>query len=136
MLNKQTIKSIEVIENWNMPEVISMNTGLKKARGKFAVLLEQDCVPEDKYWLERLIEPLKDKNIVATVSQLGITHEYWSNYPFDTENEVKYALLKLLEVKDKQYEVEIKQIFDYMEGHYIITTKERENIEKHLGARK
>lgn len=81
MLKKQTIKA-EIIENWNMPEAKSMNTGIKKARGDIIVILAQDCVPEDKFWLEKLVLPLKDKNVVATASDLILPEDYWKKNKF------------------------------------------------------
>lgn len=83
MLKKQTIKA-EVIENWNMPEMVSMNTGVKKSKAEIVVILSQDCVPENKFWLERLIKPLEKKEIIATVSNLYLTEDYWKKYPFLT----------------------------------------------------
>jgi glycosyltransferase involved in cell wall biosynthesis len=80
-LKEQTIKA-EVIENWNMPEAKSMNTGIKKAKGDIVVTLAQDCIPENKFWLEKLIRPLEDENIVCTISDLHLPEEYWKRYSF------------------------------------------------------
>lgn len=81
MLKKQTIKA-EIVENWNMPEVMSINAGIKKAKGDIIVILAQDCIPENEFWLEKLISPLKDKKVVATVSNLLLPEDYWKKYPF------------------------------------------------------
>ena len=94
MLKKQTV-SAEIIENWNMPEVKSINTGIRKAKGEIVVVLEQDCVPEKNDWLEKLIAPLENKEIVATGSYLLSSEERWKKYPF---------LLKLLVIKDLKKE--------------------------------
>lgn len=83
MLKKQTVRS-EIIEIWNMPEAKSMNTGIRKARGDIVVTLDQDCVPENEFWLEKLISPLKNKKIAATVSDLYLPEDYWKKYPFFT----------------------------------------------------
>ncbi len=83
MIKKQTINA-EIVENWDMPEAKSMNTGIKKAKGGIIVTLAQDCVPEDEFWLEKLTIPLKDKKVVATVSNLYLTEEYWKTYPLLT----------------------------------------------------
>jgi glycosyltransferase involved in cell wall biosynthesis len=80
-LREQTIKA-EIIESWNMPEAKSMNTGIKKAKGDIVITLAQDCIPENKFWLEKLIKPLEDKNIVCTISDLHLPEEYWKKYPF------------------------------------------------------
>ncbi len=91
MLKRQTIKA-EVIENWNMPEAKSMNEGIKKAKGEIVVTLSMDCVPEDEFWLERLIKPLEDKNIVVSVSDLYLPEDYWKRYSF---------LIRLFTIRDK-----------------------------------
>lgn len=83
MLKKQTIKA-EIIENWNMPEAESMNAGIKKAKGEIIVITEQDCIPENEFWLEKLIKPMKNKNIAATISDLHLSEEYWKKYSFLT----------------------------------------------------
>ncbi|MEK6913317.1 MAG: glycosyltransferase [Nanoarchaeota archaeon] len=82
-LKKQTIKA-EVIENWNMPEARSMNTGIKKASGEIIVTLAQDCIPENEFWLEKLIKPLKDKKVIVTISDLHLPEKYWKTYSFLT----------------------------------------------------
>lgn len=94
MLKKQTVQA-EIVENWNMPEAKSMNTGIRKAKGEIIVILEQDCVPEKAYWLEKLIAPLEDKNIAATGSYLLLSEERWKKYPF---------LLRLLIIKELKKE--------------------------------
>ena len=91
-LKEQTIKA-EVIENWNMPEAISMNTGIKKAKGEIVVILPQDAVPKSKYWLERLIKPLSDKKVIAVVSDLYLPEEHWRNYSF---------LIKILTLNERK----------------------------------
>ena len=65
-----------------MPEARSMNTGIKKSKGDIIVTLSQDCVHEDKFWLEKLIKPLENKEVVATVSDLHIIEGYWKKRDF------------------------------------------------------
>jgi cellulose synthase/poly-beta-1,6-N-acetylglucosamine synthase-like glycosyltransferase len=90
-LDSQTIKA-EIIENWNMPEVESLNNGIRKARGDIIILMQQDSVPVGERWLEKLIEPLKDGKVVASVSDLWITERYWKKRPF---------LIRLLTINDR-----------------------------------
>ncbi|VVB83555.1 Glycosyl transferase family 2 [uncultured archaeon] len=94
MLKKQTINA-EIIESWNLPEVESMNAGIKKSKGEIIVILEQDCVPEKEIWLEKLIKPLEDKNIAATGSYLLLSEERWKKYSL---------LLRLLIIKERERE--------------------------------
>lgn len=101
MLKKQTIKA-EIIENWNMPEAKSMNTGIKKAKGEIVVILAQDCVPEDKFWLEKLIKPLEDKGIIATISDLHLPEWYWKKYSFWTR------IFTLSDRKDKKNGMDVR----------------------------
>ena len=81
MLQKQTI-SAEIVESWNMPEAKSMNNGIKKAKGEIIVILSADCVPENEFWLEKLISPLRNKEVIATVSDLFLPEYFWKKYPF------------------------------------------------------
>jgi len=83
MIKRQTIKS-EIIEIWNNPEAVSLNKGIKKARGEIIVTLAQDCVPHRTDWLKKLIKPLEKKKVVVSVSALYVTGEYWKKYPFLT----------------------------------------------------
>ena len=76
MLIKQTIKP-EILEIWNNPEAVSMNKGIKKAKGEIVITLAQDCLPHGKDWLEKLISPLEDKNIVVSVSDLNLPEDFW-----------------------------------------------------------
>lgn len=85
MLKKQTMKNIEIIENWNMPEAESMNAGIKRARGEIIVILAQDCVPENKFWLKKLIKPLEDKKVIASGSKLYLPKKHWKTYPLLTK---------------------------------------------------
>lgn len=84
-LKKQTIKA-EIVENWNMPEAESTNAGIKKAKGEIIVTLCQDCIPENEFWLERLIKPLlNNKQVVVSVSDVYLPSEFWKTYPFLTK---------------------------------------------------
>tara|TARA_Y100000310_G_C20618582_1_gene781996 strand:+ start:32 stop:877 length:846 start_codon:yes stop_codon:yes gene_type:complete len=85
MIKNQTIK-IELIEVWNNPEAVSMNKGIKKAKGDIVITLAQDCVPQNKYWIEKLIKPLENKNIAISVSDLNLPEEFWDKeYSFLTK---------------------------------------------------
>ena len=39
-----------------------LNNAVRKARGKIIVFNNSDCIPQDKFWLEKLIEPLNSEN--------------------------------------------------------------------------
>ncbi len=90
-LRKQTIP-FEIIEKWNNPEAVSMNLGIKEARGDIIVILSQDCVPKTKYWLEKLVSPLESKEVVATISDLLLPEWHWKKYDF---------LLRLLIINER-----------------------------------
>lgn len=91
ILKKQTIKA-EIIENWNMPEAKSINTGIKRSKGEIIVVLEQDCVPEKEIWLEKIVSPLDNKEVIATVSDLLLPEDRWKKYHF---------LLRLLIINER-----------------------------------
>lgn len=58
----------------------SMNYGIKKAKTDIVVTLHQDCVPSSKDWLRRLVEPFKDKNIIASVSKVELPYDFWKGF--------------------------------------------------------
>lgn len=80
-LKKQTIP-VEIIEKWNNPEAVSMNLGVKEAKGEIIIILAQDCVPENEYWVEKMIKPLQDSEVSAVVSDLLLSEFYWKKRPF------------------------------------------------------
>ena len=55
----------------------SLNYGIKKAKHEIVVSLHQDCVPSETEWLKKLLEPLKDKDIIASVSKVHLPEELW-----------------------------------------------------------
>lgn len=81
VLKNQTIP-VEIIEKWNNPEAVSMNLGIKEAKGDIIVILAQDCIPKNKNYVENLIKPLEDKNVSAVVSDLLLEEKYWKKRPF------------------------------------------------------
>lgn len=55
------------------------NEGIKKSKGKIIVMLHQDCLPKDLYWLEKVIKPFENPGIVIS-----------SAYIIDWETNKKY----------------------------------------------
>lgn len=81
ILKRQTI-SVEVIEKWNNPEAVSINLGIKEAKGDFVIILAQDCVPENEKFAEEIIKPLEKPEVVAVVSDLLLPEYQWKKRPF------------------------------------------------------
>jgi len=81
VLKRQTIP-VEIVEKWDNPEAVSMNLGIKEAKGEIIVILAQDCVPADKYYIEKIIKPLENKKVSAVVSYLLLEEEYWKKRSF------------------------------------------------------
>ena len=56
-----------------------------------------DCLPASDDWLTKLINPLKDKNIVATSSKVELPKEFWEKFDFFakalTEKEQKIIVM-------------------------------------------
>ncbi|MBM3233182.1 glycosyltransferase family 2 protein [Candidatus Pacearchaeota archaeon] len=78
-LKKQQYKGkVEIIQiNENAGFSHQMNLGIKKSKYPIVVMLPQDCVPSTKNWLSNLIEPFKDKEVVASVSKVQLPEELW-----------------------------------------------------------
>jgi len=81
ILKKQTV-SVEIVEKWNNPEAVSINLGIKESKGEIIVILAQDCVPSGKNYIEKLIKPLEDLNVSASVSDLLLPESEWKKRPF------------------------------------------------------
>ena len=45
------------------------NRGIREARGDVVVLMTQDAIPANPYWLEKLVEPLKQPEVGAVYSR-------------------------------------------------------------------
>ena len=81
ILKRQTV-SVEIIEKWNNPEAVSINLGIKEAKGEFVIILAQDCVPENEQFIEKIIKPLENPETVAVVSDLLLPEYQWKKRPF------------------------------------------------------
>ncbi|MAG37891.1 hypothetical protein CMI45_00690 [Candidatus Pacearchaeota archaeon] len=91
-LKKQTVKPEILLIDQGLPEFIQTNIGLKKASGDVLITLSQDCLPENETWLESLIAPFKDKEVVATTSDLELPHKTWKKFDL---------LAKILTIKEQ-----------------------------------
>ncbi len=60
----------------------SLNYGLKKAKYEAIISLHQDCIPESNKWLQKLMEPLKEKETVVSVSKVELPYEFWKKFDF------------------------------------------------------
>ncbi|MBI2629013.1 glycosyltransferase family 2 protein [Candidatus Pacearchaeota archaeon] len=57
-----------------------MNWGIMKAKYPIIVMIIQDCLPDGKYWLSILIEPFKNKEVVATTSKVHLPEDLWEEF--------------------------------------------------------
>lgn len=81
-LKKQEFSGkFEIVQvNKNLGLAASLNYGIKKAKYDIIVSLHQDCIPSNKYWLTKLVEPFTDKEVVATTSQVHLPNKLWNNF--------------------------------------------------------
>ncbi len=68
---------LKVAENLSFAS--SMNAGIKKAKNNIIVILQQDCIPISQTWLQNLISPFEDSNVVATVSKVKFPDALWED---------------------------------------------------------
>lgn len=54
---------------------LTRNLGISKANGKYIILLTQDAIPFDSYWMKRLIDSLEKDERVAGVYSRHIPHK-------------------------------------------------------------
>lgn len=81
ILKKQTVP-VEIVEEWNNPEAVSINLGIKEAKGEFIIILAQDCIPENEKFAEDIIRPLENPNVVMVLSDLLLPEYQWRKRPF------------------------------------------------------
>lgn len=74
------IELIKVDKGLGLAE--SLNYGIKRAKYDIIVTLHQDCVPENELWIKTLLEPLENKEYVASVSKVYLPYEFWKEFDF------------------------------------------------------
>ncbi len=87
MLEKQKFKGkLEVIKvDKGLGLAASINYGIKKAKYDTIVTLHQDCIPSERYWLQKLVSPLKQSNVVASVSKVELPKYLWKEFDIFTK---------------------------------------------------
>lgn len=74
---KGKVKLIKVDEHLGLAE--QANHGIKKAKTKIVIILEQDCIPATKSWLKKLVEPV-EKGAITSVSKVDLPYELWEKF--------------------------------------------------------
>lgn len=87
MINKfakkyKNIKTNIIKVNENLSFAGSMNAGLRKSYYDILVIIQQDCIPIGFTWLSNLVEPLKNKGVVATASKVTYPDKLWNSLSF------------------------------------------------------
>lgn len=54
---------------------LTRNFGISKAQGKYVILMTQDAIPYDKYWMERLANNFKHDDSIAGVYSRQVSHK-------------------------------------------------------------
>lgn len=80
------------------------NIGIKKAKTDIVVTFHEDCYPKSKNFFKTLIEPLKNKNCVASMSEI-----------YDFYSKKKYY--PLLDGKATAYKKDILVKINYFDEH-------------------
>lgn len=60
----------------------ALNKGIRESKEEIIVSLHQDCIPYSNEWLNELIAPFSNKEVVASVSRVELPMTYWSNFGF------------------------------------------------------
>jgi GT2 family glycosyltransferase len=85
-LEKQKFKGKkEIIKVEGLGLAESLNYGIKKAKYDIIVSLHQDCVPCSIDWLTKLVEPLKNEEVVASVSKVLLPYMVWESFGIATK---------------------------------------------------
>ena len=84
--NAKKIKTEIIKVDSGLSFASSMNIGLKHAKYDKVVVIQQDCIPSSDEWLKNLINPLKNKNVVATTSKVIYPDELWDSMSIFTKS--------------------------------------------------
>jgi glycosyltransferase involved in cell wall biosynthesis len=115
MLKKQTIVPEIIQVDLGLKELKQLNIGIKKAKSDIIITLGQDCIPTDEKWVEEMIRPFQDKNIIAANSDLILPYDLWKNFDL---------ISRTLTLKEQ------KQITPMLDGR---ATAYRKSILKEIG---
>lgn len=105
----------------------NMNDGIKKAKNEIVITLHGDCIPSDDYWLNNLLEPFKDKEVVATVSKVQMPEDFWEKMnSFEKALSVKErgVITPLLDEKGCAYRASAMKKVGYFEENLFKTAGE------------
>lgn len=94
----------------------NMNYGLKKAKNNIVITLHGDCIPSNEFWVRDLVEPFKDKKVIATVSDIEMPEDFWKSMNIFTKSlfpKEKGLHRPLLDEKGCAYRKESLEEVDY-----------------------
>lgn len=57
------------------------NEGIKKSKGEIIVTLHSDCIPLENKWLQKMVDPFKDPNIVLAFGKVKEKYDNRIYYP-------------------------------------------------------
>ena len=113
---KGKIEILEIEENMGFAKQI--NLGIKKSKYDIVVELPQDCVPANEYWLKNLVEPFKNKNVIASVSKIRLPDFIWKNlniFAKAANIKEKGVITSLLDGKGGAYRKSILKSVNYFD---------------------
>ena len=87
----------------------NVNYGIKKSNHDIIVTVHHDCIPIGEKWLENLVAPLKNKEVVAATSKVKLPDEVWSGLDYFTKSimlKEKGTITPLLDEKGCAYKKE------------------------------
>jgi GT2 family glycosyltransferase len=111
-LNEQDYKKSKEVLFLDLKKGLAdtLNEGIKMSKGKIIVSLHQDCVPSSKKWLSTLVAPLKNKNVLASVSKVELPKELWLNFDLTSKilsSKEQKVLTPLMDEKGCAYKKEL-----------------------------
>lgn len=95
--NKSKDNSVEIVKNFAETSKIpitlierkinkgvgaSFNEGLQHAKSSLVVLMHSDCLLESNVELEKLVKPMKDKEVVGTYPTIILPERIWNRFNF------------------------------------------------------
>lgn len=81
VLKKTTNRKVEFIEVKGKGIAEAYNIGIKKAKGNIIVTFHEDCYPITTNFIDVLIKPLEEKEVIATMSKVYDFYKRKEYYP-------------------------------------------------------
>jgi len=84
-LNKQDLRGLslqKIFIDGSNGLAQAYNSGIKKSNGEIIITLHQDCIPEEKDFIKKLVKPFEEKSVVIATAKIKDYETKKEYFPF------------------------------------------------------